>query len=69
MADPLAAARALLRLARAGFHRPTADERPRCGKPGRWGPCQAPAVWVAGEPRPRRRCAMHLRSKALTNAR
>ncbi len=64
MADPLAAARALLRQARAGFHRPGRDERPRCGaKLPRGRLCQAAAVWLPGEPRPRRRCAMHARKK------
>ena len=63
-AGRLASARALLRVARAGFHRPGRDERPRCGAKTRSGPCQGAAIWLPGEPRPRRRCAKHARRKS-----
>lgn len=41
--------------------RPPKRERPKCGAMTRKGtPCQAPAVWLAGEPAPRNgRCRMH----------
>lgn len=57
----LPSARELLRRAQAGFRRPPKAERPRCGKPGRHGPCTADAWWEPGEPRPRRRCWRHTR--------
>lgn len=41
--------------------RPPKRERPRCGARRRDGkPCEAPAVWLPGEPAPRNgRCRMH----------
>lgn len=47
--------------ARKEFKRPPKRERPRCGAKTRKGtPCQAPAVWLPGEPAPRNgRCRLH----------